>query len=189
MIDHEVKAMTRKALEGDGLWHVIDEPECQFLCVDHPYTHLVLTDASKYERVLESMTTLKRNSATSLEFIVRSKWKIIADDFKGPYYDSHGHLHSASLIVVTLQSGSRVHEVSVAVTYMASLALQQWTGAVQGDHARHREDLVRVARTLVETLLRGKGRDNSWDPLWRRDLLELDSNGISWIKSQVAFGQ
>jgi hypothetical protein len=38
----------------------------------------------------------------------------------------------------------------------------------------------------VEILLSGGGRDNSWDPLWQQGDLEINADGISWIRSQIA---
>jgi len=132
-VDENVRKTIQQALQNDGVWDIIDGSQSQFFEVGHPYTHLVLTDAALYEKVLESMRALKRNSAKNLGYIVRSRWDIVAVEYKGPYYDSTGNLRTASEINVTLKSGARIQRVRVAVTYMASRALQEWTGAAEND--------------------------------------------------------
>jgi hypothetical protein len=185
MVDENVRKTIQQALQNDGVWDIIDGSQSQFFEVGHPYTHLVLTDAALYEKVLESMRALKRNSAKNLGYIVRSRWDIVAVEYKGPYYDSTGNLRTASEINVTLKSGARIQRVRVAVTYMASRALQEWTGAAENDYDRHKQEMAYAARKYVEILLSGRGRDNSWDPLWQQEVLEISADVISWIRSQV----
>jgi hypothetical protein len=48
--------------------------------------------------------------------------------------------------------------------------------------------MVDAVRQFIQILLSGKGRDNSWDPLWQRTDLQLNADGISWLKSQMARG-
>jgi hypothetical protein len=186
MADQEVKASIQRALQAASLWDVVNEAESQFLDVGHPYTHLVLNDASKYEPVLETMRQFKLKGENDLEYIVRSNWEIVDVTFRGPYYDARGNLYSSSDIGVTLKSKSRVHRLRVAVSYMASRALQEITGAAENDYEKHKQDMVDAVRQFVEILLSGKGRDNSWDPLWQTSDLQINVDGISWLKFQIA---
>lgn len=188
MTDEQVEALIRRALQREDLWKHVDQAQSQFLNVGHPYTHLVLLDASVYERVREVVRIAKLGDAKDLEYVVRSTWEITAVEYQGPYYDAEGNLYTASAISVALKSGSRIQRIRVAVTYMASGALQEWTGAAENDYERHRRDMENAARQFVEMLLSGKGRDDSWDPLWQQGDLKIDADGISWIRSQIARG-
>ena len=188
MLDHEVKAPIQQALQAAGLWDAVNEAESQFLDVGHPYAHLVLDDASKYEQLQETMRLFKVNDEKDLEYIIRSKWEIADVTFRGPYYDTQGNLYASSDIGVTLRSKSRVHGLRVAVSHMASRALQEMTGAAENDYEKHKQDMVDAVRQFIQILLSGKGRDNSWDPLWQRTDLQLNADGISWLKSQMARG-
>jgi hypothetical protein len=38
---------------------------------------------------------------------------------------------------------------------------------------------------FIQILLSGKDRDNSWDPLWQRSDLQINADGISYLKSQI----
>lgn len=188
MTDEQVEALIRQALQREDLWKHVDQAQSQFLNVSHPYTHLVLLDASVYERVLEVLRLAKLGDAKDLEYVVRSTWEITAVEYQGPYFDAAGNLYTQSVIGVALKSGSRIQRIRVAVTYMASRALQEWTGASENDYERHRRDMETGARQFVEMLLSGKGRDDSWDPLWQQGDLEISADGISWIRSQIARG-
>lgn len=182
MLDQEVKAPLQQALQAAGLWDAMNEAESQFIDVGHPYAHLVLDDASKYEQVLEAMWLFKIDKEKDLEYIVRSKWEIMDVTFRGPYYDAQGNLYTSSDIGVSLRSKSRVHALRVAVTHMASRALQEMSGAAENDYEKHTSDMVNAVRKYIQILLSGKGRDNSWDPLWQRSDLQINADGISWLK-------
>lgn len=185
MTDEKIKRMFEQALQKEHLWASVDQRESQFLDAGHPYAHLVLSDASAYEQVLETVKALKNSSIRDLECIVRSKWQIVSVEYQGAYYDAAGNLHTSSAVGVTLRSGSRVHALRVAVTYMASDALQEITGAEDKDYERHKRDMVDAVRKFIEILLSEKGRDNSWDPLWPQGDLELNADGIRWLHSQT----
>lgn len=186
MVDEAVKIMIEQALRTDGLWDFVNQAKSQFLDVGYPYTHLVLDDASKYEHVLETMRLFKLNTAKNLEYLVRSRWEIVNVNYQGPYYDAAGNLYTSSDVGVTLRSESRVHGLRVAVSYMASRALQEITGAAENDYEKHKQDMVDAVRKFIQILLSGGGRDNSWDPLWQRDDLQINANGIGWLKYQAA---
>jgi hypothetical protein len=186
--DEEIKALIQQALQNEGLWNCVDQNESQFLDVGYPYTHLVLNDASKYEQVLETMRQLKLTNAKDLEYVIRSKWEIVEVVYRGSYYDAKGTLYASSDIGVTLRSKSRIHQLRVAVTDMASRALQEITGAAENDYEKHKQDMVDAVRQYIQILLSGEGRDNSWDPLWPQSDLQIDANGISWLKLQMARG-
>jgi hypothetical protein len=186
MRDERVKELLRQALLKDQLWDTVDQTESQFLEVGHPYAHLVLNDASAYERVLEVVKALAGSNAKDLEWVVRSKWEMVSVEFNGPYYDSAGNLYTSSDIGVKLKSGPRTHRLRVAVSYMASQALQEITGAEDKDYERHKRDMTDAVTKYIEILLSGKGRDNSWDPLWLQGDLELNADGIRWLHSQIA---
>lgn len=188
MEDEEIKAVIQQALQNEGLWDCVDETKSQFLNVGHPYTHLVLDDASKYEQVLETMRLFKLNTAKDLEYVIRSTWEIVDVTYRGPYYDSQGNLYASSDIGVTLRSKSRIRKLRVAVTWMASRVLQEVTGAADNDYEKHKRDMVDAVRQYIQILLSGSGRDSSWDPLWQRDDLQINANGIEWLKSQAARG-
>ncbi|MGC2744289.1 MAG: hypothetical protein WA672_13945, partial [Candidatus Angelobacter sp.] len=59
------------------------------------------------------------------------------------------------------------------------------TGAAENDYEKHKQDMVDAVRQFIKILLSGKGRDNSWDPLWQRDDLKINTNEIHWLKSQM----
>lgn len=185
MVDEKVKQVLEQALVKDRLWDSVDQTESQFLDVGHPYAHVVLNDASFYERTLESIKALKADCAKGLECIVRCKWQIASVEYQGAYYDAAGNLCTSSAVRVTLNSGSRTHRLRVAVTYMASCALQEITGAEETDHERHKREMVDAVSKFIEILLSGKGRDNSWDPLWQQGDLEINADGIHWLHSQI----
>jgi hypothetical protein len=90
MIDQEIKTLIQEALQSEGLWDSVNQERSQFLEVGHPYTHLILNDASKYEQVIEAMRVFKLNSAKDLEYVIRSAWEIVAVEYRGPYYDAAG---------------------------------------------------------------------------------------------------
>jgi hypothetical protein len=69
---------------------------------------------------------------------------------------------------------------------MASRTLQEISGAAENDYERHKKDMVNAVRQYIEILLSGEGRDNSWDPLWQQSDLQINADGIKWIRSQVA---
>ncbi|MGB9119394.1 MAG: hypothetical protein WCE73_02135 [Candidatus Angelobacter sp.] len=186
MLDQEIKRLIQQALQSEGLWDSVNQEKSQFLQVEYPYTHLVLDDASKYEQTLETMRILKLNASKDLEYVVRSVWEIVAVDYRGPYYDAAGNLYMSSDVGVTLRSQSRVHQLRVAVSDTASRALQEISGAAENDYERHKQDMVDTVRQYIEILLSGEGRDNSWDPLWQQSDLQINADGINWIRSQVA---
>lgn len=185
MIDQEIKTLIQQALQSEGLWDSVNQERSQFLNVGHPYTHLILNDASKYEQVIEAMRVFKLNSAKDLEYVIRSAWEIVAVEYRGPYHDAVGNLYMSSDIGVTLRSQSRIQTLRVAVSDMASRALQEISGAAENDYERHKQDMVNAVQQYVEILLSGGGRDNSWDPLWQKRDLEISADGVHWIRSQV----
>jgi hypothetical protein len=185
MTDKEIKSLIQQALRDGNLWDAVNQNESQFLDVEYPYSHLVLDDASKYEQVLEALRLLKLSSARDLEYVVRSKWEIVEVAYHGPYYDAAGNLYTSSDIGVIFRSKSRIQRLRVAVSYMASRALQEITGAAENDYEKHKQDMVDAVRQFIGILLSGKGQDNSWDPLWQRDDLQINTNEIHWLKSQV----
>jgi hypothetical protein len=69
---------------------------------------------------------------------------------------------------------------------MASRALQEITGAAENDYEKHKQDMVDAVRQYIQIFLSGGGRDNSWGPLWQRSDLQINANGISWLKLQMA---
>ncbi|HEY4677136.1 MAG TPA: hypothetical protein VIJ01_08245 [Candidatus Angelobacter sp.] len=178
--------MIQQALQSEGLWGAVNQEKSQFLQVEYPYIYLVLDDASKYEQVLETMRIFKLNSAKDLEYVVRSTWEIVAVAYRGQYHDAAGNMYMSSDIGVTLRSHSRVHAVTALVTDTASRDLQEISGAAENDYEMHKRDMVNVVRQYIEILLSGGGRDNSWDPLWQQNNLEISADGVHWIQSQVA---
>jgi hypothetical protein len=134
------------------------------------------------------MRLFKLNSVRDLEYVIRSRWEIVDASYQGPYYDAEGNLYTSSAIAVTLRSKSRIHRLRVAVSYMASRALQEITGAAENDYEKHKQDMVDAVRQFIQALLSGEGRDNSWDPLWEQSDLQINANGMSWLKSQVVKG-
>ena len=71
MTDEKIKQMLEQTLQKEHLWASVDQRESQFLDVGHPYSHLVLSDASAYEHVLETVKALKNSSAKDLECLPR----------------------------------------------------------------------------------------------------------------------
>ena len=185
-MDQKIKTIIQQAFEGESLWGSVNQERSQFLQVGHPYTHLVLNDASKYEQVIETMQVLKLNSSKDLEYVVRSQWEIVSVEYRGQYHDAAGKMYMSSDIGVTLRSRSRVHKLRARVTDMASRALQEISGAAESDYERHKQDMVNAVRQYVEILLAGAGRDNAWDPLWQQNDLEISADTVRWIRSQVA---
>jgi hypothetical protein len=39
------------------------------------------------------------------------------------------------------------------------------------------------SKNFIKIVLSGKGRNNSWDPLWQGDDLQINANEIRWLKS------
>jgi hypothetical protein len=185
MVDEKLKALIRLELENDGLWNYVDETKSEFLDVGHPYTHLVLNDASKYEQVLERVRLFKLNDARDLECEIHSKWELVDVVYnKGPYYDACGNFYAAN-IGVTLRSESRISQLSVVVTPGASCALQEITGAAENDYEKHKQDMVDAVQQYIRIRLSGAGRD-LWNPLLQENDIKINTGVISWLKSQMA---
>src|SRR6266700_4239023 len=167
MTDEALKNVIETALAKGSLWSSVNQSKSQFLHMGYLFTHLVLTDASKYESAVKVMQDLKRElqlSEKELRFLVRSTWEITDAEYLGPYYDKNLNLTAASAIVVRLKSGNRIHSIRVAVTEFASRALQMHTGTAEGDYAGHQRDMTEAAKNFITLLLAGGGTSNAWDP-------------------------
>jgi hypothetical protein len=185
MIDQGIKIRIQHALQSEGLWDSVNQARSQFLQVGHPYTHLVLDDASKFEQVIETMRILKLNTSKDLEYVVRSLWEVVSVEYRGQYHDAAGNMYMSSDIGVALRSRSRVLKLRIRVTDMASRALQEISGAAENDYEMHKQEMANAVRQYVEILLAGAGRANAWDPLWQQNDLEISADTVHWIRSQV----
>jgi hypothetical protein len=190
MTDEKVEEIVRQSLEAQNLWIAVNRSRSLFLKTDHIFAHVVLNDASNYEKALNALRTLQIQLETEhqkLEWLLRSQWEIIGVEYRGPYYEG-GHLYAASDIIVTLQSGSRVQTVRVAFSHQAGDDLRQELHADPTDYERLKQEKVKATRKYIELLLSASGRDNSWDPLWPGcDHEQINSDGLAWILQQEAW--
>ena len=175
MTDEEVEAIVQPELHGAGVWEYVDENESQFLKTDHIFAHIILNDATYYERAVETMrSVLQRLHANGMkaEFHVRSRWNIISVSYRGPCYTPQGNPTIATCYAVELQSGKRAHTVEVGVGFLVSHQMQE-----------RKQDPVIVVRQFVEHLLAQTGLQY-WEPLQQAGRELIDSSTLEWIESQ-----
>jgi hypothetical protein len=110
----------RQALEEDGLWAAVDQSRSLFLTVGYMFAHVVLNDASKYEKALDALRRLHiqlKAKHQEFEWMLRSTWQIASVEHRGPYYDEDGNIYAATDIQITLKSGPRVNMACVRIQW------------------------------------------------------------------------
>ena len=188
MTDEPLKRIIQQALEEKALWSAVDRSQSQFLRVEYPFSHLILTDASKYEPVIEAMhrvkQELKSSLGGSLRFIVRSIWQIRNIEYVGSYYRDV-NLTPSLAFKVDLKSGFREKVLTVAVTDSACELLQNQSGAADNDYTAQIKHRTEAVRSFIQVLLAGKGVSEAWDPLWQTEDLKITSDTLRWMQMRL----
>jgi|SRR5579864_762190 len=192
MTESEIEELVNRRLTEAGVAGILDRDRSQFLEVPPGlFTEIVLVDASKQpdaERVLKNIVAELQRGGTTLEYVLRSLWRVGEIRYAGPARALEGGLRFALDFRVQLLSGRRQIEVEVDVTMAALTILRQKLGIddwvmnigwspQKGDV---QEENIRAAvATFLEVQL-SQGGMSYWDPLLH-SRLELDEAAMSYV--------
>lgn len=184
MRDAKVVETVRPVFEADGIWSDVDQSESMFLLVPHMFAHVVLKDASKYEKAMDTLRRIQiqlKAQHEEFDWRLRSSWEIGRVEYRGPYYNEDGTLRTASEIYVELSSGSRIARLRVAFTHQAGDDLSEAMQYAPRDYETHKRGQVEKTRKYVELLL-DAGGEMAWDPLWPDvNQLMINSDALAWV--------
>src|SRR5215468_491341 len=132
MTESELEKLVIDRLRADGLLDLLDRHHSQFLWVGAEFfAEVVLTDAFKQpdtERLLKEIAAELRRTGTSLDYVVRSLWQVLAVHYLQPARTPEGGLMMALDFRAKLKSGTKEIEVRVDVTIAALTVLRQKLG-------------------------------------------------------------
>ena len=184
MTEEKLREVVRAEFEREGIWSAVDQSRSMFLLGSQMYAHIVLTDASKYEAAREALRRIHiqlKAQQETVEFRLRSNWKIESAEYRGAYYDEDGSLRAASEVGVVLSSGTRIVPIRVAFSDQAGEYLGTIRGSKPNDYEAQKREEVEKTRRYVELLL-AAGGEMAWDPLWPgQDHQVIDTAALEWI--------
>lgn len=171
----QVEREMKEQFERAGLLPYLVEDASEIYDLDGElFVDVVLSDRAHIDQAGAVMNNLLSGSVFSL--VVRSMWLIDQVSDPVPAYAQDGGLRAASLISITLRSGTEETVVTVAVTKLAEMEFGRILGA-------RLVDLKRVAKLVVESALRRGGR-SYWDPTVD-DYLEVASGAVANISQML----
>jgi hypothetical protein len=169
-----IEASLREALGREGLLNFVDFGQSQFLDLGSEFfLEVVLKDGSKEERVnaiLKDLSEKADPNGSRVEWLVRSVWKVKEIGDVQQAYGTNGWPVAATVLPVTLTSGSKEAVVQVLVTTLATSTLRRVMGK--------EPPLQNLVSAYVESLLR-RGGKQAWNPALRGTLEISEASALS----------
>lgn len=192
----QAEELYERRLRESGLDQFRDRERSQFLDLqDQIFVEIVLNDATRLddaERIVRNLAREFKDQGIHLDSVVRAVWEIGDVGYLGPSRTSDGGLRAALEFHVTLKSGTRLHSVTVDVSWGAAEFLEQ-KFSLKSKGARHgnqvgKEMLVKAVRSFVQHQLTAGGT-SYWDPI-RFPRLEVNDAAMLFLMGQsTAFNE
>lgn len=192
MTESELEKLVTDRLRANGMLNVLDRHHSQFLWVGAEYfAEVVLTDASQQpdaERLVKEIAAELHQTGTTLDYVVRSLWQVLAVHYLQPARTPEGGLMTALDFRARLKSGTKEIHVRVDVTIAALTVLRQKLGIEEfimyigwspekGDVTE--EHISAAVMAYLEAQLQ-QGGTSYWDPLLHSHLT-LNEAAMSYI--------
>jgi|HubBroStandDraft_2_1064218.scaffolds.fasta_scaffold13174_2 hypothetical protein len=192
----QAEELYERRIRESGLDQFRDRERSQFLDLqDQIFVEIVLNDATRLddaERIVRNLAREFKDQGIHLDSVVRAVWEIGDVGYLGPSRTSDGGLRAALEFHVTLKSGTRLHGVTVDVSWGAAEFLEQ-KFSLKSKGTRHgnqvgKEMLAKAVRSFVQHQLT-VGGTSYWDPI-RFPRLELNDAAMLFLMGQsTAFNE